>query len=469
MDMSHKTSRVFLIILVICHLVLASVYAFQTPYRKAGLLLSQRQADGSYAPAQDIGAPDERQHANYIEFLKRDHRLPVFNPKSPRLYEEYQSHQPPLFYGLAAVVSVGQDVESQSFGMTVRLLNAVIGSVGVVGAFFAALWGFRSKEVAVLSAAIFALLPMNVALSGAISNDPLLIAFSTWSFAFCLRVWNSDFDKGQQVDAGTEGGAFQVKWLILAGVLAALACLTKSSGLIALVSVAVVSVTAVRKDRELRSFKMVVILLLPLLMVSPLWLRNQFIYGDPLAQKAFKEAFTGSAQKAQIVQAIEASNAAGSPEVQYWVNWVGYWTARSFVGVFGYMDIWLNESTKPNSKDDPNTLYKGIICLHFLTLGAGLLIARKLSAHTRTVMASVGLCALAILVFVGFNNTYFQAQARYLFPALAGFTGLMAYGWYQLVGKRWQVAVAVVLLVYGYLNWVALSQLGAEFAKRILS
>ena len=70
MDMSHKTSRVFLIILVICHLVLASVYAFQTPYRKAGLLLSQRQADGSYAPAQDIGAPDERQHANYIEFLK---------------------------------------------------------------------------------------------------------------------------------------------------------------------------------------------------------------------------------------------------------------------------------------------------------------------------------------------------------------------------------------------------------------
>ncbi|MEJ5169517.1 MAG: hypothetical protein WHU10_00875, partial [Fimbriimonadales bacterium] len=85
------------VVLVALHAILAIGYASLTPYRAAGRILLQ-----GHAPAQDIGAPDERQHANYVQRLLDGGGLPVFDPKDPNLYETYQSHQPPLYYVLAA-------------------------------------------------------------------------------------------------------------------------------------------------------------------------------------------------------------------------------------------------------------------------------------------------------------------------------------------------------------------------------
>ena len=39
-------------------------FSLKTPYREPGILLYQGRA-----AAQDIGAPDERQHANYVQNL----------------------------------------------------------------------------------------------------------------------------------------------------------------------------------------------------------------------------------------------------------------------------------------------------------------------------------------------------------------------------------------------------------------
>lgn len=457
---------------MVAHFCLATWFAMITPYRTAGVLLNQRDpATGGYARSQDIGAPDERQHANYIGYLLKEGKLPVFNPKSPTLYEEYQSHQPPLYYGLAAgvakIMSLN-DVENVAFGRTIRILNCLIGAVGVAGVFFAALWGTKRQEIAVLSASFAALLPMNVALSGAVSNDPLAVTLISWSAALILR---SAFKEADE--------EMSFAWLISSGILVGLALITKSTALVMLLILWMFLVShwvhnrikgsALNIPMFRKPWYLLAILACPVMIAAGIWLRNMSLYGDPLAQSAFKEAFVGSAQKSAILAAIEAGPSAGSPEVQYWINWIGYWTARSFIGVFGYMDIWLNASGKANSNSDPNLLYKAIILFNFLGLGGGLLWLRNNWQEKKRLGAiTLGLIGLTVALFVMFNNTYFQAQARYLFPALSGFATLMAIGWVQIF-RKWQIALALVVAIFGGLTVYAGTQLPSEFAKRTIS
>src|SRR5688572_11199607 len=151
----------FLWVIVALHLGLAVAYAAITPYRQGGRLHFQ---GGAYAA--DIGAPDERQHVNYVAHLVQGKGFPVFNPKDPGLYESYQSHQPPLYYLIAAGVGkiVGaSDFEDLLHGRDLRFLNALIGSLGIGGVYFFVWWGFRNQAAALAAAAFAALLPMNVA------------------------------------------------------------------------------------------------------------------------------------------------------------------------------------------------------------------------------------------------------------------------------------------------------------------
>ena len=467
--MSAKFARISLVILMVTHFCFAAWFAMITPYRTGGILLNQRGPDGRPAYSKDIGAPDERQHANYIGYLLKNGKLPVFDPKSPTLYEDYQSHQPPLFYGLAAGVAKvsGQtDSESQSFGRTIRLLNCLIGSVGIVGAFFAAFWTTKRVEIAVVAATFVALLPLNISLSGAISNDPLLFALISWAFAFIARFMAEPSPSKVYFSSGCASA-----------VLVGLAVVTKSSAAVLLVLFTFSfgwSGGEFRKlPEELRyqlrqsPIKICSIIALPVVIGLPIWLRNQSLYGDMLAQSAFKEAFVGSAQKSAILGAIEAGPSAGSPEVQYWINWIGYWTARSFIGVFGYMDIWFNTSGKANSSSDPNIFYKAIILFNFLGLGGGVLWLRNnWNENKRLGAITLGLIGLTVALFVMFNNTYFQAQARYLFPALSAFATLMAIGWVQIF-RKWQIALALVVIIFGGFTVYAGTQLPGEFAKRI--
>lgn len=463
---------------MVAHFCLATWFAMITPYRTAGVLLNQRDpATGGYAQSKDVGAPDERQHANYIGYLLKEGKLPVFNPKSPTLYEEYQSHQPPLYYFVASGVAklTGQtDIESQSFGRTIRILNCLIGALGLWGIFCASYWGTRRQEIALVATAFVAFLPTNIALSSAISNDPLLICLTSWSVAFLF---------GPNLEPREPRAYYQpyLRAVFISGavgILATAAFLTKSSGLISFLLGLGACIWALRtknypeissnQRNEIR-FRIIASLLMFVLITTMVWVRNINLYGDPLAQSAFKEAFVGSAQKTAILQAIEAGPSAGSPEVQYWINWIGYWTARSFIGVFGYMDIWLNTSGKANSNSDPNLLYKAIILFNFLGLGGGLLWLRNNWQENKRLGAiTLGLVGLTVALFVMFNNTYFQAQARYLFPALSGFATLMAIGWVQIF-RKWQIALALVVAIFGGLTVYAGTQLPSEFAKRTIS
>ncbi|MFZ4509143.1 MAG: ArnT family glycosyltransferase [Fimbriimonas sp.] len=441
--MSRNLAFVLLAALIAIHMGLAFGFASLTPYRTGGAV------NGAYA--KDIGAPDERQHANYIARLQRGEGFPTFDPKDPDLYETYQSHQPPLYYlvasGFASAVGA-RDLGAAEDGQRMRWLNLVFGGLTVLGVFMLATWVYTKPEIAVTAAAIAALLPMNAALSGAISNDPLLITLCTWSLALLAKFLKS-------------GGTWE-PWV--AAVLVGLALLTKTTAL-ALVPVLIYA-CAMAKSKQ-RMTTLAGCLVLALAIPSWWWVRNTQLYGDPFALKAFNDAFQGSAQKAFFISEIIPRTSPGqNPELVYWTQWVLWWTARSFVGVFGYMDIWLTDSGSP-------TGYSGLYMVILGVLGVGavaFLPAAFDNEHKKTgdaTLIQVAFTLLIVLLFVRFNTTYFQAQARYLLPALGPIAVGIALGWAHLLKKRPLVPLALFVVLLLGANAFAFAKLPSEFAKRI--
>jgi peptidoglycan biosynthesis protein MviN/MurJ (putative lipid II flippase) len=101
----------------------------------------------------------------------------------------------------------------------------------------------------------------------------------------------------------------------------------------------------------------------------------------------------------------------------------------------------------------------------------GWLLAAKAHSESqkgdRSVRLLNGVFALVVLLlFIRFNGQYFQAQARYLFPAIGPIACGVAIGLLQLLKNRVTAALVVVAAVLGGVNLFAVSKLPAEFAKR---
>ncbi len=446
--MSSRSTLFVLLGLIAAHIILALSFASATPWRQGGLVRINPSVE------KDIGAPDERQHANYIFRLANGEGFPAFNPSDPNLYENYQSHQPPAYYLFAAgwsKLAMASDVETKETGFKLRFLSALLGAATVAGAFFLAFWGFKREDVGLAAAAFAALLPMFVALSGAVSNDPLLIACCTWVLALCAR--------------GIRRG-WTWKLVIGVGALTGLALMTKTTAVALFPALLVAAL--VPQEKKPTMAMAAALLGVALLVAAPWWVRNQSLYGDPLAMKAFTDAFQGSAQKEQIVGMI-AQSGDGSAELTYWKDWVGWWTVRSFFGVFGYMDIWMNSSGAAISQKDPNVLYRFLL-VGFIVSFLGWVLATSKPEWKKewpVQLLNGVFLAVIVLLFVRFNSQYFQAQARYLLPAMGPIACGVGIGLAFLFKKRssgaW-VAIAVVLLG---VNLYALSNLSGEFDKRI--
>lgn len=455
--MTRKTAYIVASILAIAHLVLACVYASSTPYRSEGILLGQRDpATGQPQRVPDVGAPDERQHANYVLHLMRGEGFPVLDPKDPNLGENYQAHQPPMFYVLHVGWSkiVGANLEDSGQGLKVRMLNAVIGSATVLGAFFLGLWALRREDVGLVSAAFVALLPMNLALSGALSNDPLLYCLCTWTIAYIAK-------------GCMEGWCFGI--VLRVGLLTGLAILTKTTA-IALLPILLLSLFL---GPNKPNGKQIAVCALALLLVAVPWLaRNQSLYGDPLAISAFNEAFKNSPSRELITSIADVQNEGKNPNVAYWTDWVGWWTARSFFGTFGYMDIFLNEQGVPfTSPKNPNTLYRLLLALSVLVAAGWALALRKpeWSEHKKMHWLLGAFLLVVTVLFLRFNAQYFQGQARYLFPAISVFGVGIAIALLNITRNKLPLALGVIAVFLGGLNAYALTRLPEEFKRRTLS
>ena len=413
-------------------LVLALAYASVTPYRKAGVLMGPMHG----VPVDDIGAPDERQHVNYVSHLLDGRGIPVMgeDPSAPQEGIEY--HQPPLFYlldaGWAKLTGAG-DGQDADTGMRLRWLDALLAVATVLGVFFGAKWTLDDDSIALCAAAIAGLLPMSLALGGAVSNDPLLIALCTWFLALCAQ--------------GVVRG-WTIRLALLAGGIAGLALLTKTTALALLPCFALACALAPGKAAE-RFRALLAGGGVAVLLALPWWLRNQAHYGDPLAMKIFAESFTHTAQAKDFIAHYGAGD--------YWLNWVGWWTARSFVGVFGYMDIFL-----------PDSLYRFALALIILALLLATLGLPAEAPRRRSLAVMLCLTGFVVAQFLYFNATYFQAQGRYLYPAIGPIAIFMSLGLARLLGPRAKLAPLAIAVLLIALNVYILLRLPGDFQARTL-
>ncbi len=426
MDQSLKTSLRWAAVLAVIHVVLALLYAQSTPFMTPGVLMNQRNDEGPVKII-DVGAPDELQHVVYVRRIAAGEGFPTLDPKDPDLGRNYQSHQPPAYYILAAGWS--KVFGDSAIGM--RSMNAVLGGLTVVGVFLLGWATTRKGAVAVGAAAFAALLPMQVALSGAVSNDPLLFCLCTWSLALAAHYLRD---------------GLCIKRAVLLGTVIGLACLTKTTA-IALFPALLVGLLATRERPAVP--RVAVCVGVALALGALWWVRNQQLYGDPLAMGVFAAAFQGS-PKAEIF-------IAGFGAPTYWLDWVGWWTMRSFVGVFGYMDIFL-----------PDNLYR--IVFSFLAI-LGLLGVLTLKKEDDKEARAPHLMSLAFFVVIGllfimFNKTYFQGQARYLLPAIGPLGVAVGLGVAGLGNARPLATVAGFAVLMLGLNGYIISKLPTEFALR---
>jgi len=218
------------------------------------------------------------------------------------------------------------------------------------------------------------------------------------------------------------------------------------------------------------------------LLIGGGWMaRNARLYGDPLGSKAFEQYFQDTPTPAIWKQLLDYN----LPEV-LWRKDLPL-TFDSFWGVFGHMEIFMGSYPKgvdapawayllaDHHYPPPSWLYP-LLLIPTLVAAAGLGVQafrrsgvqdsrsdtehrtpntehrtpERLNARTpeRLVLALAWFLVLA--AFVRFNTEFFQAQGRYLFPAMGPTALGFAAGWLAWWPPRRRGA-AVLLLLGGML------------------
>lgn len=388
--------------------------------------------------------PDEPAHWNYVVHLASSLSLPILRPGDDaqqlvdRLKSQhfpagsdisairYESHQPPLYYALAAgVYHLTNNLPLKQQLDAVRGLSIIFGAALIVLAWrFVRLLLREEPALALASAAFVAFVPMHINVTAAVDNDTLGDALLA-AVVVLLVQW-------LQFGQSRRGS-------VALGVLVGLAALTKITTLVAFPLVALAAALhwlqhrkSVGVGRDLRSL---VIVYSTALVVWGWWvIRNIVTYGlaDPLAlginQKVVAQPLTGPLNQAAVAR-------------------FGSITFDSFWAQFGWMGIPVPQ------------VYPALTLLCLLALlGLGAALVRALrNGLTDEVRQKAPVMVLAAawpgLVFLAdaqYNLTFIQAQGRYLFPAIGGFGLFFMLGLSRLAGPRLAgvtVALASLLML----------------------
>ena len=358
--------------------------------------------------------PDEPAHYNYVVYLADNWRLPVLQMGDyPHQYLErikaakfpsdmsiepirYESHQPPLYYVLAATLyRVADPLGFDGQFLVLRLFSVLLGAILLLVAFATAREIFPADPLLSLTAtAMIATVPMHIAMSAAINNDTLaelILALVIW---LCVR----------EIKTG-----LSQRLLAALGLLLALALLTKTNIYApALLCTLVALWIRARQHKQGGSIRRAAIVCGLALLASPWFVRNVFTYGD-------LDLFGWRRHDAVVI---------GQPTTPQWISQHGLAQTiqdflvvsfRSFWAQFGWMGVLV---------DSRLYLLVAVICV---AVAAGLLlflvrVARypiSLSGYQRWALALLLLVfVMTALAHVGYNLKFVQHQGRYLFPAL---------------------------------------------------
>ena len=314
-------------------------------------------------------APDEPAHYNYVRHLLTEARLPVlaegdfpaqyleelkasgFPPSAPIDGIRYESHQPPLYYLLAAPVLaavVGDPAAVQVYAL--RLLSVLLGVAIVLLSYRLGrvIWPSEEGRPTVL-AAVVAFIPMHTAVTAAISNDVLAEGLVIGAVVVAVRgalTPGPTPPPGGEGSKGTHGQASTLPFRPVArgsslptGILLGLCLLTKTTAYIALPLVLLALLVAKFRLRlpSRDWFRQVLACLLTAAVLVLPWLaRNTLVYGasDPLGL---------ARHDAIVVGQLRTSERLADVGLAAILQEAVAMTFRSFWGVFGWMGVLMDE------------------------------------------------------------------------------------------------------------------------------
>jgi hypothetical protein len=392
---------------------------------------------------------DEPWHYAYVKYMADGQGLPVAG--RDRLLAQ-EATQPPLYYGLAAAVTVwvnsgdlpalltpnphwpdatarpandnqnryvhGPDQAFPWHGATLAVHLARLLSSGFGAATVVLVWGtgrllFPARPAVALTAAgLTAFNPQFIHTSTAVSNDSLVAALVTLAVWSALR-W-------------LRAGRLDNRHIAVLGGMCGLALLAKLSGAMAVVLVAGIVIAACRTGRlPWHTLLRWLALLAAVVVLTTGWwfVRNQTLYGDLTASQAHLSV-------AEQKGTISLSQALALwPEIER-----AYWIA------LGWAQL------RPAS-----WVYDGLAAGRWLALAglvwAAVRCASRRQPACRSDWAALGLlaawAALAAGLFLRWvTDVGTVSHSRLMYPAIAAFSLLLAWGWHQFVPSRWDAWVS---------------------------
>ena len=414
--MTERLTRGLLAGLVLVYLLLAGAYSAVTP-----------------AATPEQHNPDENAHMLYVQAVAAGH-LPVFTD----VMHGYENHQPPLYYILAAPVYLAARGHGDAAATrAVRAVSILLGALLILAVFICIRTAFPGEPWLALGTVTAAgLLPGNVALSGSVTND----ALTNLVFAVGLGIL-------AKLIAATEPKDRQ-RWALWLGLTLGAGIWTKTSTLLLFPVVLLLCyLLATRKLTSPASAARAAGLACGLgaLIGLPWLLRNQLLYGDPLAQHLFVSAFSNTAQAGDIARGLYGGS------ILSYLGGVAQWTFASFWGGFDSLLIFWGQDPRAHLHPNDRGAYSFLgytpplpyILLALLCLAAAGGLLRSLGKRAAlTLPQNVLLAAFAVLaaltglVFLRFILTFFQAQGRYWYPALLPLAFFFVLGWRGLLPRR---------------------------------
>jgi 4-amino-4-deoxy-L-arabinose transferase-like glycosyltransferase len=403
--------------------------------------------------------PDEGAHIGFIQSLLKEGRLPVFFSQN----DNYEAHQPPLYYlsavpayVVAQAVGVDEQGNLNSRGIVLlRLWSVLVGALAVWAAWLVGRRLLGGLGWIALAPALFlAVWPGRVMIISAVTNDGLAEGLCLVAFALCVAVLAEGFDRRR---------------VLLLGVVTALALMTKSTSVVLIPIVLLAFVWRAGEEQRAgdetaprRLLGWLAVVAGAVVLLAGWWyVRNQILYGDPLAARAFEELFSKDRATPEYFLSRGMSGTA------YYML-VMIHTALSFWGVYGQANVY--------HAPGYYALGLGLGALALVGLGRWAWQRRQAPPLAPWVRQSgwLGLCALALVIvlFLRFNAAFYQAQARYLLAASGPLSLLLTVGWHGVGGSRWGrltlglalglVALMMVGSVIGY-GWLTAMRLPPPF------
>jgi Dolichyl-phosphate-mannose-protein mannosyltransferase len=392
-------------------------------------------------------APDEVGHFYNIYYILTTHSLPnQFSGNSG------EANQPPLYYWLAGIGASLADVQDNTGvfrlnpqfmgagngGMQVnaglhgsgdtfpyqgqalalhlaRLVSSLMGAGTVVLIFVLAAEMFPEHQaVAWLAAGLAALDPQFLFINASVNNDNLLTLLSAAAWVALYKILKDPEQKP--------------KWWV-AGILFALAVLTKLNAVVIALVAGVILLMCARRLGSVRYFfANLGRFSAPFFFIDGWWLvRNQILYGDPLGWMVYAKINSATTRQSPLTL-IDIGKFLG---VQL----------KSFFGAFGWQNVWA---------PDGYFLLIGVILALGLT-GLIVYLLRKDEAHQhrREFLFLTLIILVQEAVQFGFILMRDQSlyQGRYLFPMIGPVMILIGFGWLQWLPRHAKIVTASLLAI----------------------